>query len=152
IGGKQYLAIQSGLNRNGRNINSMTPELGSCVIRRCCLSSACRFLGPNRISDCEANIRKPSVARTEEVNGGAFPCVGNENVKRRFFVKAKFPLFFCIGLVGFSVQVPPVLSADGGRTKSQTADDQPALYRAGRPDACRGNRGQIRSRRRSRGL
>jgi alcohol dehydrogenase (cytochrome c) len=27
VGGKQYLAIQSGLNRNGRNINSMTPEL-----------------------------------------------------------------------------------------------------------------------------
>jgi alcohol dehydrogenase (cytochrome c) len=26
-GGRQYLAIQSGLNRNGRNINSMTPEL-----------------------------------------------------------------------------------------------------------------------------
>ena len=27
-------------------------------------------------------------------------------------MKAKFPLFFCIGLVGFSVQVPPALSAD----------------------------------------
>jgi alcohol dehydrogenase (cytochrome c) len=27
VGGRQYLAIQSGLNRNGRNINSMTPEL-----------------------------------------------------------------------------------------------------------------------------
>jgi alcohol dehydrogenase (cytochrome c) len=27
IGGRQYLAIQSGLNRNARNINSMTPEL-----------------------------------------------------------------------------------------------------------------------------
>src|SRR5215472_13422951 len=27
VGGKQYLVIQSGLNRNGRNINSMTPEL-----------------------------------------------------------------------------------------------------------------------------
>jgi len=46
------------------------------------------------------------------VNGGAFPCVGTDNEKRRFVVKAKFPLFFCIGLVGFSVQVPPALSAD----------------------------------------
>ncbi len=27
VGGRQYLAIQSGLNRNGRSINSMTPEL-----------------------------------------------------------------------------------------------------------------------------
>jgi alcohol dehydrogenase (cytochrome c) len=27
VGGRQYLAIQSGLNRNGRNINSVTPEL-----------------------------------------------------------------------------------------------------------------------------
>jgi alcohol dehydrogenase (cytochrome c) len=27
VGGRQYLAIQSGLNRNARNINSMTPEL-----------------------------------------------------------------------------------------------------------------------------
>ena len=27
VGGRQYLAIQSGLNRNGRAINSMTPEL-----------------------------------------------------------------------------------------------------------------------------
>jgi alcohol dehydrogenase (cytochrome c) len=27
IGGRQYLAIQSGLNRNARNINSVTPEL-----------------------------------------------------------------------------------------------------------------------------
>jgi alcohol dehydrogenase (cytochrome c) len=27
VGGKQFLAIQSGLNRNGRNINAMTPEL-----------------------------------------------------------------------------------------------------------------------------
>jgi alcohol dehydrogenase (cytochrome c) len=27
VGGRQYLAIQSGLNRNGRNINSVMPEL-----------------------------------------------------------------------------------------------------------------------------
>ena len=27
VGGRQYLAIQSGLNRNAQNINSMTPEL-----------------------------------------------------------------------------------------------------------------------------
>ena len=27
VGGKQYVAIQSGLNRNALNINSMTPEL-----------------------------------------------------------------------------------------------------------------------------
>jgi len=27
VGGRQYLVIQSGLNRNARNINSMTPEL-----------------------------------------------------------------------------------------------------------------------------
>jgi alcohol dehydrogenase (cytochrome c) len=27
VGGKQFLVIQSGLNRNGRNINAMTPEL-----------------------------------------------------------------------------------------------------------------------------
>jgi alcohol dehydrogenase (cytochrome c) len=26
-GGRQYVAIQSGLNRNARNINAMTPEL-----------------------------------------------------------------------------------------------------------------------------
>jgi hypothetical protein len=34
------------------------------------------------------------------------------NEKRRFVVKAQFPLFFCIGLVGVSVQVPSALSAD----------------------------------------
>jgi hypothetical protein len=27
LGRRQYLAIQSGLNRNARNINSVTPEL-----------------------------------------------------------------------------------------------------------------------------
>jgi hypothetical protein len=27
VNGRQYVAIQSGLNRNARNINSMTPEL-----------------------------------------------------------------------------------------------------------------------------
>jgi len=27
VGGKQFIAIQSGLNRNALNINSMTPEL-----------------------------------------------------------------------------------------------------------------------------
>jgi hypothetical protein len=34
------------------------------------------------------------------------------NEKRRFVMKAKFLLFFCIGLVGFSVHVPSALSAD----------------------------------------
>jgi hypothetical protein len=29
-----------------------------------------------------------------------------------FVVKAKFPLFFCIGLLGLSVHVPPAVSAD----------------------------------------
>jgi alcohol dehydrogenase (cytochrome c) len=27
VGGKQYLVVQTGLNRNALNINSMTPEL-----------------------------------------------------------------------------------------------------------------------------
>jgi hypothetical protein len=27
VGGRQYVAIQSGLNGNARNINAMTPEL-----------------------------------------------------------------------------------------------------------------------------
>jgi hypothetical protein len=34
------------------------------------------------------------------------------NKKGRFVVKAKFLLFFCIGQVGFSVQMPSALSAD----------------------------------------
>jgi hypothetical protein len=34
------------------------------------------------------------------------------NERRRFIVKAKFPLFFCVGLLGLSVHVPPAESAD----------------------------------------
>jgi hypothetical protein len=33
-------------------------------------------------------------------------------MKRRFVVKAKFPLFFCMGPLGFSVRVTSALSAD----------------------------------------
>jgi hypothetical protein len=34
------------------------------------------------------------------------------NEERRLVVKAKFPLLFCIGLLGVSLQVPSALSAD----------------------------------------
>ena len=43
-GGKQYVAIMSGLSHAAMNKNSMTPSSRSCATRRCCSCSACDSL------------------------------------------------------------------------------------------------------------